>query len=83
MTYRVGFRFGNDPRSFQNEQVKDFSVTFGAGVPFVYQRKVSFVNFAVEMGNIGLKDNLKSKYVQLKLGFTLNDDEWFLKSKYN
>lgn len=35
------------------------------------------------MGNIGLKDNLKSKYVQLKLGFTLNDDEWFLKSKYN
>ena len=83
VTYRVGFRFGNDPRSFQNEQVKDFSVTFGAGVPFVYQRKVSFVNFAVEMGNIGLKDNLKSKYVQLKLGFTLNDDEWFLKSKYN
>lgn len=83
ITYRAGFKAGNDPRNFNGDQLKSYSVTFGVGVPFVFQRKVSFANFAVEMGSTGLKDKLKSNYLQLKLGFTLNDDEWFLKRKYN
>lgn len=83
VTYRIGLRAGTDPRFFDNEQLKTLTVTFGASAPFVFQRKVSFANFAVEIGNIGIADKLKSKFIQLKLGFTLNDDEWFLKRKYN
>lgn len=82
-TYRLGVKFGNDPRSFNNEQLKNFSASFGVGIPFVFQRKVSFANLAVEAGSLGIKDKLKTNYVQIKLGFTLNDDEWFLKRKYN
>ena len=83
VTYRFGLKLGNDPRFVGNEQLKNLTVTFGGSVPFVFQRKVSFVNFAVEMGNVGIAEKLRSKFVQLKLGFTLNDDEWFLKRKYN
>ena len=79
----MGLKMGNDPRSFNDTQLKNFAVTFGLGVPFVFQRKVSFANFGIEMGSLGIQDKLKSNYVQLKLGFTLNDDEWFLKRKYN
>ncbi|MDZ4708016.1 MAG: hypothetical protein SH818_06395 [Saprospiraceae bacterium] len=82
-TYRLGVKIGNDPRSFNDTQLKNFAVTFGLGVPFVFQRKVSFANLGIEMGSLGIQDKLKSNYVQLKLGFTLNDDEWFLKRKYN
>ncbi len=83
VTYRFGLKLGNDPRFVGNEQLRNLTVTFGGSVPFVFQRKVSFVNFAVEMGNVGIAEKLRSKFVQLKLGFTLNDDEWFLKRKYN
>lgn len=83
VTYRLGFKVGNDPRFIGNEQLKNLTVTFGGSIPFVFQRKVSFVNFAVETGNVGIADKLKSRFVQMKLGFTLNDDEWFLKRKYN
>ncbi|MEP7268289.1 MAG: hypothetical protein ABI844_11735 [Saprospiraceae bacterium] len=83
ITYRAGLSVGNDPRNFNNEQLKKFTVTFGGSIPFVFQRKVSFANFAVEIGSLGIKDKLRSNFVQLKLGFTLNDDEWFIKRKYN
>jgi hypothetical protein len=83
ISYRLGVRFGTDPRSFDGAQVKNYNVSFGVGVPFIFNRKVSFSNLGVEFGNIGIQNKLNAHYFGVRMGFTLNDDEWFLKRKYN
>ncbi|MCB0600004.1 MAG: hypothetical protein KDC28_02205 [Saprospiraceae bacterium] len=81
--YRLGVRFGSDPRVYNGDQLHEYAITLGVGVPFFVQRKISFLNAALEYGQFGQPDILKNSYIQLNVGFTLNDDEWFLKRKFN
>ena len=82
--YRAGFYTGTDARSLQGEQLKYSAVTFGFGLPIVMSRqRVSFVNLGFEYGTAGLKDVLNEKYFKFTLGFTLNDNSWFFKRKFN
>ncbi|HFC00985.1 MAG TPA: hypothetical protein ENJ53_09300 [Phaeodactylibacter sp.] len=82
--YRFGAFYGKDPRSVQNDHLLKYGVTFGMGMPITLpQQKKSFVNFGLELGQIGLADALKTTYFKINLGFTLNDNTWFLKRKFN
>ncbi len=81
--YRYGFYYDIDPRVVNNEQIKTMAATFGLGMPFVYQRKVSYVNLGVEAGVRGMELPVSERFVKISLGVTFNDDEWFLKRKYN
>lgn len=82
--YRFGAFYGTDPRSFQGEQLTDYGVTFGLGLPIILPRQqTSFVNFAVEAGQFGLPDGLHENYIRMTLGFTMNDNTWFFKRKFN
>lgn len=88
ITYRLGGFYKTDPR--QIEGVGSFdqkAVTFGVGLPLqpdLDNRKfISFVNLAAEVGQYGNADFLKETYFKLTIGFTLNDNLWFYKSKYN
>ena len=81
--YRLGFRVGRDPRVYNGDPLNEYAITLGIGVPFFVQRKISFMNAALEIGRFGQPDVLKNSYIQLNVGFTLNDDEWFLKRKFN
>lgn len=85
MRYRAGFSYGLDPRSLGGEQLKTYSVTFGFGFPIIMPRQqVSFINFGVEAGQFGLgSEVLEETYVKMTLGFTLNDNTWFFKRKFN
>jgi hypothetical protein len=83
ISYRVGLKFGNDPRSYDGTQVKSYSINVGMGIPFIFQRNVSFANLGFEIGNTGITNKLNASYFAIKMGFTLNDDQWFLKRKYN
>lgn len=82
--YRAGFFYGADPRSLNGEQVNHTGLTLGLGFPIILPRQqVSFINLAIEGGKIGIKDVLTENYVQMTVGFTLNDNTWFFKRKFN
>lgn len=82
--YRAGFYYGTDPRHVDGSQLKKFGLTFGAGFPIVMPRQqVSFFDISFEIGQFGLNEVLNETYGKLTLGFTLNDNTWFLKRKFN
>jgi len=82
--YRFGAYYRTDPRQFEGEQLLDYGLSLGLGFPIVLPRqRTSFVNFAVEAGRFGLSDELQETYVRMTLGFTLNDNTWFFKRKFN
>ena len=84
MRYRFGFYYGLDPRSFEGEQLKEYGVSLGFGFPIIMSRqRVSFVNLSLEAGQFGLSDTLRETFVKMTLGFTLNDNTWFFKRKFN
>ncbi|MBK7477001.1 MAG: hypothetical protein IPI11_13740 [Haliscomenobacter sp.] len=82
--YRAGFYYGTDPRSVNGAQIKEYGITLGAGFPIILPRQTtSFLNIALEAGRFGLEESLMENFVQMTLGFTLNDNSWFFKRKFN
>lgn len=81
--YRAGFMYSTDPRSISGEQLKQYSITLGAGFPIVLPRQqASFINLSLEGGQFGLPDSVRETFIRMTLGFTLNDNTWFLKRKF-
>ena len=85
MRYRLGGFYGTDPRSDGfNKQLTSYGITLGFGFPIILPRQqVSFVNLAFEFGKFGSDQGLQENYINMTLGFTLNDDKWFFKRKFN
>jgi hypothetical protein len=81
--YRYGLYYQTDPRVVGTKQIDTYGLTFGVGMPFVYQRKISHVNLGINAGIKGQNTPISEKFVKISLGVTFNDDEWFLKRKYN
>jgi hypothetical protein len=81
--YRYGVYYSTDPRIIEGKSIDTYGVTFGLGMPFVFQRKISHVNLGVNAGIRGQNAPISEKFVKFTLGVTFNDDEWFLKRKYN
>ena len=81
--YRAGLRFGTDPRLIDGNQIKDFGVSVGFGLPIVLSRQLSFVNLGVEFNKHGGQIPIKENFVRFNVGVTLNNNLWFLKRKFN
>ncbi len=82
--YRAGAFYETDPRSVNGEQLTGYGLTLGAGFPIILPRqRISFIDFTLEGGRFGQADVLQETYVQITLGFTLNDNTWFFKRKFN
>jgi len=82
--YRVGAFIGTDPRSIGGEQIEERGITFGFGLPVTLpRRQISFVNISVEFGKRGGNTTLQETYGEFTVGFTLNDNSWFRKRKFN
>lgn len=82
--YRFGAFYGTDARSFNGEQLQEYGVSLGFGLPIILPRQqTSFINFALEAGKFGLSDSLNETYIRMSVGFTLNDNTWFFKRKFN
>lgn len=87
--YRIGARYTNTYLELRNTPLKDYAITFGAGLPL---RKVkigemysqSVINVGFEIGRRGTTDNLLilEKYINGFISFTLND-RWFIKRRYD
>ena len=81
--YRYGLYYNTDPRSVEGDQLKSYGLTLGMGMPFIYQRKISHANIGFEYGKRGAGSLISESFFKISLGFTFNDDEWFIKKKYN
>ena len=87
---RVFYRFGTyynklpiQVAANNGNDVDDIGVTFGLGLPFFYQRKISHANLGINLGIRGRNTFIEERYMRLTFSFTFNDDEWFVKRKYN
>jgi len=82
ITYRAGAYYKNTGMNIYNEDITDFGITFGLGLPAI--RGISNLNLGVELGQRGKITNhlVKENYINLHIGISLND-RWFIKHKIN
>ncbi|RMG86950.1 MAG: hypothetical protein D6714_03250 [Bacteroidetes bacterium] len=79
--YRVGGFYSDDPRL---NDLRNVGVSIGFGLPVVLPRQqTSFVNIAFEYGKFGVNNSIEETYFRTSIGFTLNDNSWFFKRKFN
>lgn len=82
--YRFGLYYHKDPREINDEQFNGYGVNIGAGFPLIFQRNYyANMNPYVQFGRRGSKTLLSESFIKIGFGFTFNDNEWFLKRKYN
>lgn len=79
--YRLGGYYENSYILVRDNQIKDYGITFGLGLPFKNQK--SMVNVSVELGKMGVvNDGLISEfYAGFSLDFALYS-KWFAKKKF-
>jgi len=79
--YRVGGYVNQDPRpGIDNET----GVTFGLGLPIVRPREeISYVNLSLNAGSYNTTGDITQRYIRLVAGFTLTDNTWFYKRRFN
>ena len=81
--YRLGGYYRQDPRVIDGTGINDIGVSFGFGLPIVLPRQqTSFVNSAFEFGKLGGGSAIEETYFRISLGFTLNDNSWFYKRRF-
>jgi len=80
VVYRTGVRFENTGVVIQNEDINEFGISFGVGLPV--GRKFSNVNIGFEYGSRGTTNNnlVKENFFNLNLSLSFND-KWFQRRK--
>ncbi len=81
--WRLGFHTGKDPRVLAGEQVNEWGASAGICLPMKVGRggQPGYVNFAFEYGKL-TNIKLSEDYFRISAGFTLTDNTWFLKKKF-
>ena len=82
VVYRAGFNFENTGIRINNEDIKQFGMSFGLGLPV--GDKGSNANVGFEFGKRGTTDQnlIQENFINLRISLSLND-RWFEKRKYN
>jgi len=81
-TYRAGLRFENTGLNINGEDIKEFGISFGVGLPV--GGTFSNANIGLEFGKRGTKKQnlIQENFLSFRLSLSLND-RWFQKLKYN
>ncbi len=85
VTYRAGMRSVRTGMVVNNQEIDDFGITFGVGLPLASGTSgFSNINLGFEVGKRGTTDAnlIKENYFKLSVGLSLND-RWFRKRKIN
>ncbi|MBV6440244.1 MAG: hypothetical protein EPGJADBJ_01908 [Saprospiraceae bacterium] len=81
--YRLGAYYRQDPRLVNGKGLDDVGISFGFGLPVILPRQqTSFVNAAFELGRFGANTTIEETYFRITVGFTLNDNSWFYKRRF-
>ncbi|MGB0896326.1 MAG: OmpP1/FadL family transporter [Flavobacteriaceae bacterium] len=80
VTYRAGMRYENTGLVIKNEDINEFGISFGVGLPV--GRKLSNVNLGFEYGSRGTTNSnlVKENFINLNISLSFND-KWFQKRK--
>ncbi len=87
MDYRLGLRYAKTPLVFRNQQIDEFGITFGLGLPIkglFLQGSKSKVNVGMELGRRGTLENdlLSETFVNFRLSVSIYE-WWFMKRKFD
>ncbi len=82
IAYRAGLKYEKSYLILGNQQINDFGISFGVGLP-VY-RSNSTINISAELGRRGTKQNslVLENYASLNLSVNLYD-LWFIQRRYD
>ena len=86
--YRIGSRFNNTNLNI-GEQLKEFGITFGLGIPLKFRGGISSsLNVSGEFGQRGVSSStiVKEQFSRWMVGFSFTPDfhdRWFAKRKIN
>lgn len=82
MDYRFGASYGTTPLQFDNNQIKEMSVSIGFGIP-VRKSRTKY-DFSCTLGQRGTTEDqlIKEQFVRLGLSVSY-DGIWFVKRKYD
>ena len=82
VAYRAGLKYEKSYLIINSQQLNDFGISFGLGLPI--PRSNSTINVAGEIGKRGTKkaDLISERYVKLNVNMNLHDF-WFAKRKYD
>ena len=83
-TYRGGVYYEKTPISVKGQDIQDYGITFGIGLPVGKVTDPSELNIGVQLGQRGTTQSnlVKETYANVKLSFTLNDS-WFQRRRYD
>jgi|SRR5690554_41920 len=82
VVYRAGMRYEQTGLSLDGQDINEFGISFGLGMPV--GRLFSNINLGLEVGRRGTKSNglIQENFFNASLSFSLND-LWFEKRLYN
>jgi hypothetical protein len=80
--YRVGARYQETNLMVNTQQIKEYAVSAGLGIPI--SRAFSYINIAAELAERGALSNglIREHYLRIMLGLTLSD-RWFIQRKFD
>jgi hypothetical protein len=79
--YRMGCRYNESYALYDGNQVNEYGITFGAGIPL--RRSRSRVSLYFDLSTRGAPDGNLFRETRFSVGASLNlFDYWFLKAKY-
>jgi hypothetical protein len=82
ITYRAGFRYSNSFLELRGQQIDEFGISFGFGLPLPRTR--STINLSAEIGTRGTTNAnlIKENFVRFTLGLSVFE-RWFIIRKYD
>ena len=86
MRYRFGAYLQQDPRAGVTPDggvTSDRGLSFGVGLPVIRPREeLSYVNLSINVGNLVTPGDIDQRYLRFTAGFTLVDNTWFYKRRF-
>ncbi len=81
ISYKAGMYLNNSYLKLNNEQIKNYGITFGLGFPIANQK--TSLNLSCTIGKRGTTDNglIEENYTAIGINITLYDF-WFIKRKF-
>jgi hypothetical protein len=82
VTYRTGFSSEEGTYLVNGNSVKDFGINFGLSFPV---NRISSLDIALRTGKRGDKvlNGIEENYLKIYFGVTFNDQQWFIKRKFD
>lgn len=81
--YRVGAFYESGYLKVKNEILQQYGLTLGMSSTFAFQRQSGTINLGLEFGKMSVSNLINEDYFKVNLGIRLNDNEWFLKRRYD